>query len=120
MGPPGTGTAPGRTACVPAPAPMLPAGALRRTRLLSLLDDFEVVTDAGLVEQLGAIIEQAPSTHHFVLATRIDPPLRYSRLRLVDGLGEVRKEDLAFTPEEAVELLGRLGNGALSPPQVDA
>src|SRR5438477_130506 len=85
-----------------------------------VFDDFEVVTNPGLLDLLATIIEQAPSTHHFFLATRVDPPLHYFRLRLVDSLGEVRKEDLAFRPEEAVELLGHPGNGAGRPPQVDA
>jgi LuxR family maltose regulon positive regulatory protein len=44
-----------------------------------------------------------------VLATRSDPPIGLGRLRLEGWLTEVRARDLAFTLDEATELLHALG-----------
>jgi ATP/maltotriose-dependent transcriptional regulator MalT len=47
---------------------------------------------------------------HLVIATRADPPLPLSRLRVRGELVEIRAADLRFTPDEAAAYLnGTMG-----------
>ena len=47
-----------------------------------------------------------PAGARLVLITRADPSIRIARLRAHGALGEVRAGTLAFTPQEAAEVLG--------------
>jgi LuxR family maltose regulon positive regulatory protein len=70
-----------------------------------VLDDFQDITDATLLEGLEFLIRHAPPQLRLVLATRADPPLPLQRLRLSGHLVQVRAADLAFTVAEVTELL---------------
>ena len=85
-----------------------------------VLDDFHRLSDPGLLDELGALVERLPRWIHLVLLTQVDPPLRYHWLRLADELVELRQDDLAFREGEAAELLHRLVGHELTPAQVDA
>lgn len=85
-----------------------------------LLDDFHLLCNPALLDGFGTLIENLPPWIHVVLATRIDPPLRYYRLRLSDALAELRQEDLAFQREEAAQLVRRLAGLDVTAPQIDA
>jgi LuxR family maltose regulon positive regulatory protein len=75
-----------------------------------VLDDFHRLSCDALLDPGAALIEHAPPSLHIVLASRIDPSLRFFRFRLRDALVELRQEDLAFTTDEAAELI-RLVSG---------
>src|SRR5205809_7153035 len=51
------------------------------------------------------LIENIPESMHLVLATRTDPELPLSRLRVRGHLFEIRDRDLRFTQEEATNFL---------------
>jgi LuxR family transcriptional regulator, maltose regulon positive regulatory protein len=85
-----------------------------------VLDDFHRLTAPEVVGELCDLIEHLPRWIHLVLVTRVDPPLRYHRLRLDDELVEVRQHDLAFRRGEAAELLHRLTGRDLADADVDA
>jgi LuxR family transcriptional regulator, maltose regulon positive regulatory protein len=70
-----------------------------------VLDDLHVIEDAECITLLGHAIERLPPGVRIVAGTRADPPLPLGRLRARGLLGELRARDLAFTVEEAREIL---------------
>lgn len=70
-----------------------------------VLDDLQTVTDRDCLASLGHAIERLPPTARLIAITRADPALELARLRARGALSEVRAADLAFTVEEARELL---------------
>jgi LuxR family maltose regulon positive regulatory protein len=50
-------------------------------RLVLVLDDYHLVTNATCLHTLGLFLEQLPAGVHLVLSTRVDPPLQLARLR---------------------------------------
>jgi LuxR family transcriptional regulator, maltose regulon positive regulatory protein len=84
-----------------------------------VLDDVHELTDAPVLADLEFLVQHAPPQLRLVLASRADPALRLSRLRVAGALTEVRAAELAFTHAEAAELLTALGT-ALSDAEVAA
>ncbi len=68
--------------------------------LLLVLDDYHVITEPALHTALASLIERLPPQVHLVLITRVDPPLKLSRLRGRDQVIEVRTNSLRYTVEE--------------------
>jgi LuxR family transcriptional regulator, maltose regulon positive regulatory protein len=75
--------------------------------LVMVVDDFHEVNASVSMENLDWLLEHGPPSLRLVLATRSDPTIRLQRLRTHDRILEIRAADLAFTLEEAVELLAR-------------
>ncbi len=73
--------------------------------LLIVMDDFHVITDAGVLAEIDYVLDHAPEQLRLVLCSRVDPPLRLHRLRLAGQLTEIRSSDLAFRADEAEGLL---------------
>jgi LuxR family transcriptional regulator, maltose regulon positive regulatory protein len=82
-------------------------GALDRldAPLIVVLDDFQEAGTGDVLADVEALLERPHPSLRLVLATRSDPPIRLQRLRLGDELLEIRAADLAFTADEARELL---------------
>jgi LuxR family transcriptional regulator, maltose regulon positive regulatory protein len=77
-------------------------------RLWLVIDDVhELHPDA--LRQLQLLIMRAPPELRFVLTARHDVPLGLHRLRLDEGLTEIRAGDLKFTLAEAGELFSEAG-----------
>ena len=72
--------------------------------LVLVLDDYHVIVDTEIHEQLGYLLNRLPLNMHVVVAAQADPPLRLGRLRAMGDLAEVRGEQLRFTDEEAAVL----------------
>jgi len=70
-----------------------------------VLDDFHHIHDREVLESFSYLLEHQPPQIRMVLATRADPALRLNRLRVNDALTDIRAEDLAFTEQEAAQLL---------------
>ena len=70
-------------------------------RYLLVLDDYHVITDTRVHEQLEFLIGYLPPSLHLVIAGRYDPPLPLARMRARGQLTEIRADDLRFTPAEA-------------------
>ncbi|OBG98884.1 helix-turn-helix transcriptional regulator [Mycobacterium sp. E3251] len=77
--------------------------------MVLILDDYHLVTNQAVHEQLGFFISRLPTNLHLVLATRSDPFLPLARLRASGDLAEMRTADLRFEASEAEQLL----NGVL-------
>ena len=85
--------------------------------LLVVLDDFQDVADDAVAGDLDDLLLHPAAVLRIMLLTRRDPRLRLSRLRLAGMLAEIRADALAFTEEEAMELLGA-SDAELGPAQV--
>jgi len=106
---------PSRLSLGPAGAPqplqttILTALAAMPDDLVLVLDDFHFVQAAARHEEVELLIRGLPSKAHLVIMSRSDPGLRLGRLRVSHDLAELRADDLAFTLEEARELLAGAG-----------
>ncbi|HSL29745.1 MAG TPA: LuxR C-terminal-related transcriptional regulator [Anaerolineales bacterium] len=85
-----------------------------------VLDDYHVIEAKSIHETLTFLIDHLPDNMHLVIASRVDPPLQLSRLRVHDQLTEIRANDLRFTAEEADAFLVQVMNLELSANQVQA
>ncbi|HEY1323150.1 MAG TPA: AAA family ATPase [Streptosporangiaceae bacterium] len=78
--------------------------------LVLVLDDYHLVTSAGVHATVATLLERSPPQLHVMLITRADPPLPLSRLRVRGDMVELRADDLRFSAGEAVEFFSsRLG-----------
>jgi LuxR family maltose regulon positive regulatory protein len=78
-----------------------------RGPVVLVLDDFHRLSNGPARESMAWFIEHAPKTFRLILATRNEPALPLARLRAHSSLLELRAAELAFTPDEAEELLNR-------------
>ncbi len=90
-----------------------------RTALL-VLDDYHVISNADIHAGMNFLLEHLPPSLNLVIATRIDPPLPLSRLRVRGQLTEVRISDLRFSTDEASLFLNDLMNLDLTLSDVNA
>ena len=84
-----------------------------------VLDDVQNVTDPECMELIDYALDRLPANARVIMLTRIDPALRLARLRTRGDLVELRAEQLAFTADEARELLVERGGLALESPDVE-
>ena len=87
--------------------------------LVIVLDDLQAVTDQECLASLDYALEHLPANAHMILITRADPALRLAQLRARGGLAEVRAAELAFTADEAHELLVQRGEIDLDQHEVE-
>ncbi len=73
--------------------------------IILILDDYHVISDQAILDSMLFLIEHVPANLHLVLATRTDPELPLSRLRVRGHLLEIRDRDLQFTQGEATSFL---------------
>ena len=59
-----------------------------------VLDELEAVTEAAVYDEIGVLVERAPSNLHLVVTTRYDPPLALARLRSPDDIAAKRGKKL--------------------------
>ena len=76
--------------------------------MVLILDDYHLVVNRAVHEQLAFVISRMPANLHLVLATRSDPMLPLARLRASGELAEMRSDDLRFGAIEAEELLNNV------------
>src|SRR5258708_38346617 len=62
-----------------------------------IIDDLHELRSADALAQLEHLLAILPSSARVVLSSRRDPPIRLDRLRLCDGVAELRAGDLPFT-----------------------
>ncbi len=78
-------------------------------RVTLVLEDLHEIHDPRVLKDLAVLIGRLPEQLRLVLIARTDPALPLYRLRAEGELTEVGAADLAFTAEEAAELLARHG-----------
>ena len=70
-----------------------------------ILDDYHLVTNPVVHQQMAFVIDRMPTTLQVVLASRSDPALPLARLRARGDLRELRADDLGFAAADATVLL---------------
>ena len=74
-----------------------------------LLDDLHTVKSEASLRSIEHAIERMPPTARLVAATRSEPAISLAPLRASRALIEIRARELAFTVDEARELIAREG-----------
>ena len=74
-----------------------------------VLDDLHTVRSETSLRSIEHAIERLPPTVRLVAATRSEPAIRLAPLRASRALIEIRARELAFTVDEARELIAREG-----------
>jgi ATP/maltotriose-dependent transcriptional regulator MalT len=77
--------------------------------LVLVLDDYHLIHEPAIHEELAYLLERLPPTVEVAISTREDPPLRLARLRTRGELVHMRAGELRFNPSEAAALLEGLG-----------
>ncbi|MEU1345441.1 LuxR C-terminal-related transcriptional regulator [Streptomyces sp. NPDC005827] len=83
-------------------------GGLDRPAIL-VLDEFDRMAAPETAEQLEFVLHHAGRGLRLILVTRTEPLLPLHRYRAAAAMTEVRNDELAFTPDEAADLLVRHG-----------
>lgn len=79
-----------------------------------VLDDYHVIHNSIIHENLSFMLEHQPQRFHIVIATRADPPITLARFRALRLLTELRVDDLRFSLQEAGFLLNEVMGLGLS------
>jgi LuxR family maltose regulon positive regulatory protein len=77
--------------------------------LVLVIDDLNELESREAMDQLEQLLVRLPPWVRVVLSSRHDPRLRLHQLRLEGELTEIRAADLAFSADEAAELLKSAG-----------
>ena len=89
--------------------------------LMLVLDDYHMISNPDIHAGIIFLLEHLPPlSFHLVIATRTDPPLPLSRLRVRGQLTEVRISNLRFDTNEASLFLNDLMKLALNATEVHA
>jgi LuxR family maltose regulon positive regulatory protein len=73
--------------------------------LILVLDDYHHIRNEAVHALLADLLHHPPRTVHLILSTRQDPPLPLHLLRARAEVGEIRIQDLRFTPEETAAFM---------------
>ncbi|MGD9893618.1 MAG: LuxR C-terminal-related transcriptional regulator, partial [Dehalococcoidia bacterium] len=65
-----------------------------------VIDDYHLISDPSVHEFVSSLLDHRLPSVHLILATRADPPLPLTRLRMRGQLSEFRAPSLRFTAEE--------------------
>ncbi|MGY2896252.1 LuxR C-terminal-related transcriptional regulator [Deinococcus sp. UYEF24] len=85
------------------------------SKVILVLDDYHFLSDPKIHGAVEFLLDHLPPQVCLVIATRTDPPLPLSRLRVRNQLLEVRGADLRFDLAEAEHFLNGSQNLGLSP-----
>jgi len=80
-----------------------------------ILEDYHCITNPEIHRILDFLLEHQPPQMHFLISTRVEPPLSLARLRAHGDLVELRTQDLRFTSDEIARITAHL---SLTQPQV--
>jgi LuxR family maltose regulon positive regulatory protein len=86
----------------------------RPERVVLILDDYHLIVEPSIHQGIAFILEYMPANVQLVMATRADPPLPLSRLRVRNQILEIRAADLLFTLPESDMLINEVMGLGLS------
>ena len=101
--------APGLDPVGVAVAALLNAASAADDQYVLVLDDYHLLTDPAIHEQMEFLLAYLPPGLRIVVAGRTDPPLPLARLRARGELTEIRVGDLRCTPAEGAALVTTVG-----------
>jgi len=84
------------------------------------LDDYHIIDNKQIHQDMIFIIENLPPTVHLVITTRSEPPWPLARWRARNMMIEARQKELRFTLDEAGQLLAGVNELELNELQVEA
>jgi LuxR family maltose regulon positive regulatory protein len=87
---------------------------------LLVLEDYHLVDNVAIHNDINFLLNHLPSRFHMVITTRADPPLQIARRRAVMELCEIRAGDLRFTREEIITFLNDTMKLGLSADDIEA
>ena len=82
--------------------------AAQEINLITVLDDYHLITDQTVHQALAFLLDHLPRQMHLVIVTRADLPFPVALLRGRGELHELRQVDLRFTGAEAALFLNRI------------
>jgi len=88
-------------------------------RMVLVLDELQHVTARASLSSLEYAIQHLPPNARLIVLTRVDPNLPLAHMRANGALAELRARELAFTVDEAYELLVRGYRIELEPSDVE-
>jgi LuxR family transcriptional regulator, maltose regulon positive regulatory protein len=74
-------------------------------RFILVLDDYHLVREPAIHALLSELLRHPPRSMHLVVSARQDPPFPLHTLRARRELGEIRMQELRFTPEETAAFM---------------
>lgn len=74
-----------------------------------ILDDSHLLHHREVLGLIGAFLRWPPRNVRIVVAGRFEPPLALQKLRLDGLVHDISSSTIAFTPDEATEMLARSG-----------
>jgi LuxR family transcriptional regulator, maltose regulon positive regulatory protein len=83
-----------------------------------IVDDYHLISEQAIHESLQFLLDHLPVCLHLLLASRVDPPLALTRLRVRGQLVEVRDTDLRLSGKEAARFLTQVMGLALSEEEI--
>lgn len=83
-----------------------------------VIDDYHVIVNQDVHEQLRYLIGRLPLSVHLVIVAYAEPPLRLGRMRAIGEVVDIGPEQLRFTDDEAAELLNRVHGLDLSADEI--
>jgi LuxR family maltose regulon positive regulatory protein len=89
----------------PDPEPLVDSLAAVPAAAVVVIDDLDRLRSPEVAEVLDQLIADLSPQVRLVLISRADPPVRLARCRAQGLLSELRVEELAFTRDEALDLL---------------
>ncbi|MEU6505964.1 LuxR C-terminal-related transcriptional regulator [Streptomyces sp. NPDC046942] len=81
----------------------------RTAPVIVVVDEYDRATDPEIADQLEFVLQQAGHGLRLVLVTRTEPLLPLHRYRAAGAITEIRNAELAFTRDEAADLLALHG-----------
>lgn len=84
-----------------------------------VLDDYHLIHLPAIHAAVAFLLNNLPPNMHLILASRADPPLPLSRLRVRGQLTELRAADLRFTLNEATVLFQQIKDLSLPAAQIE-
>ena len=88
------------------------------TPIALVLDDYHRAATPDSDHGLEFLLEHAPATLHLIVATRADPALPLTRLRVQGKIAELHAADLRFSQDEATRFMSETMHVSLPPDQV--
>jgi len=85
-----------------------------------ILDDYHLINHEAIHQAVAFLLDHLPPQMHLLIASRSEPPLPLTRLRVRHQLTELRDSDLRFTLTEAVTFLNQIMGLNLSPDDIIA
>lgn len=76
--------------------------------LILVLEEYQLIENTAIDQFIESLLNQAVANLHLVIATREDPALPLTRLRVRNQLTEIRAADLTFSLEEADQFFSQV------------